>query len=315
MLQRNGLSCIGLALCLCFLLNPAVSAQGPVDSTTTPLAIPGADLRKQLEELRDKTRIPPIDAKIDDIWKAIPELNGSEIDVDKSYQAAVKAAGNPYQLVYKELPAARTLSSLPPTPIYRGNPGKNQIALMINVAWGEEYLPSMVRTLQAAGAGATFFLDGSWTTKHPDIARKLAQDGFEIGNHAYHHPDMKKLSAQKQREEIASTNEAIRKAVGFKPSLFAPPSGSYSQTTVDIAAGVGMKTILWTADTIDWQRPAPTTIIRRIMTKAGAGTLVLMHPTEPTAKALPELTKQLQQKGYQLVTVSTLLDPRRAVNS
>ena len=70
---------------------------------------------------------------------------------------------------------------------------------------------------------------------------------------------------------------------------------------------LGYKTVLWTIDTADWQRPAPTVIIDRVIERASNGALVLMHPTQPTLEALPIIIDQLLKKGFRLVTVGELL--------
>ena len=73
------------------------------------------------------------------------------------------------------------------------------------------------------------------------------------------------------------------------------------------AEELGYKTIMWTVDTIDWKRPPSDIIINRVMKKVNNGTIILIHPTEPTAKALPELITQLKNKGYTVTTVSDIL--------
>ena len=97
-------------------------------------------------------------------------------------------------------------------------------------------------------------------------------------------------------------------ATGQKPMLFAPPAGDFNKQTVAVAAELGYKTILWTLDTIDWDRPAPTVIIDRVVSRIQNGAFVLMHPTEPTAQALPLIIEQLQQRGYSIVPVSQILN-------
>ena len=87
---------------------------------------------------------------------------------------------------------------LDPQPIYRGNPEKPMVALLINVAWGNEYIPKILKTLNDHEAKATFFLDGSWGKKNPDLALMIYEEGHEIGNHAYSHPDLKQRSKMKQ---------------------------------------------------------------------------------------------------------------------
>lgn len=278
-------------------------------------AMAGEDAEKSLEQrvqmLAKQYNVAPIDARVDRVWKGIPALNGLEVDVEATLQKAKQAKDGRIPIVAKQLPPQVTLDQLGAVPIYRGNPEKKQMALMINVAWGTEYIEDILNALDEFQVKATFFLDGSWTTANPEVAKEIAQRGHEIGNHAYSHPDMSKLDKASQLRQITRTNQAILAATGGTPKLFAPPSGAYNDTTVTTAHGQNMRTILWTVDTIDWQKPPATTIQQRVLSKAQNGALVLMHPTEPTRVALRTILQGLQQKGYGLVTVSTLLDPER----
>jgi peptidoglycan-N-acetylglucosamine deacetylase len=267
-------------------------------------------LRQQVEQLAKEKRKPPIDAKMDRIWKAIPELNGVEVDVEATVEQS-KKTNSGISLVYRQIPPKIKLDDLGPQPIYRGNPEKRQMALMINVAWGTEYIPQILEILRAYHVQSTFFLDGSWLKKNPDIAKMILAAGHEIGNHAYSHPDMARISRERAVREIVRTNDLIKQTLGITPTLFAPPSGSYTGETVRLAAEQHMRTILWTLDTVDWKKPPAETISRKIISQATNGALVLMHPTAPTVGALRSMIPELQKKGYRLVTVSELLSPVR----
>lgn len=278
-----------------------------------------ADLEGRDTELKNKIGIlakelskPPVDSRVDSVWKAIPGYNGIRIDEHTSLLVA-KQTGEVKRehLVYEEIPIKVRLEDLGAVPIYRGNPEKPVVSLMINVAWGTEHLPEMLASLEKEKVKATFFLDGSWLVKNPDMARKILRQGHEIGNHGYSHPLMSKLSAEKVKQEIAKTEEAIHRLLGIRSALFAPPAGDYNQSTVDIAHELGLRTVLWTLDTVDWKRPAPQAIIQRIIPKVDNGMLILMHPTEPTKKALPQLIEDIKQKGLRLGTVSENFSPHR----
>jgi probable sporulation protein (polysaccharide deacetylase family) len=275
-----------------------------------------AALHQRLELLAKEYDAPPIDAKNDRVWKAIPGLNGVRLNIEKSLEKGMgMSVGERLPLVFEQIPPKISLDDLGPLPIYRGNPQKKQMALMINVAWGTEYIADMLDILEKNGVKATFFLDGSWTAQNGEVARQIHARGHEIGNHAYSHPDMAKMGESSQRREITRTNEAIQQAIGVRPALFAPPSGSYNETTVRLAHGERMRTILWTIDTIDWKKPPAETIRSRVVTKAESGGLVLMHPTEPTVAALRAIVPELLKKGFDLVTVSELISPIRPVPS
>ena len=85
---------------------------------------------------------------------------------------------------------------MPPEPIYRGNPEKPMIALLINVAWGNEYIPEILKILNQHQTKATFFFDGSWVKKNPDLANNILKEGHENGNHAYIHPYLNQRSRE-----------------------------------------------------------------------------------------------------------------------
>ncbi|HEX3012201.1 MAG TPA: hypothetical protein VHQ70_09260 [Syntrophomonadaceae bacterium] len=70
---------------------------------------------------------------------------------------------------------------------------------------------------------------------------------------------------------------------------------------------IGYKLILWSVDTIDWQRPSPYIIVNRVMKKVHNDAIILMHPTEPTLKALPDMLKQLSEEEYKMVTIDKVL--------
>jgi probable sporulation protein (polysaccharide deacetylase family) len=194
-------------------------------------------------------------------------------------------------------------------PIYQGNPAKKQIALVINVAWGNENLPQMLDTLSREQVKASFFLVGRWVAQNEQLVRQIAAGGHEFGNHAYSDPHLPKLSKEGIAQEITRTSQAIEQITGTPVRFFSPPYNDFNQTVLDTAAELGYLTVICSLDTADWLRPGVDRIVRRIVPKAHNGAIVLMHPTEQTPAALEQIINGLQAKGYQLVTVSELLAP------
>ncbi|SJZ31697.1 polysaccharide deacetylase family protein [Selenihalanaerobacter shriftii] len=192
-------------------------------------------------------------------------------------------------------------------PYYHGSEDKAEMALTINVAWGQEHIPQMLKVLKEKEVKATFFFIGRWVEKFPELTKQIAEGGHEIGNHGYRHSHPNQLSKQALTNLIKKNEELLIEVTGHQTKLFAPPYGEYNDRVVKIADDLGYRTILWTADTIDWQRPAPEVIISRITKKASNGGIVLMHPTAPTAKSLPTMIDKLRKEGYELVTVTQLL--------
>ena len=189
---------------------------------------------------------------------------------------------------------------------YSGDEKSNKITLMINVYWGTEFLDEMLQILEDNDVKTTFFVGGTWAVAESDMLQKICDAGHEIGNHGYYHKDQGKLSAEKNYEEIINTHNLVKSLIGIEMDLFAPPSGSYNKKTVEIAAELGYKTIMWTdgRDTIDWRDKDSEVIYDRAIKNCKGGDFVLMHPTEATKNALDRIIKTLKEKGFELCTVS-----------
>nr|WP_027408734.1 polysaccharide deacetylase family protein [Anoxybacillus tepidamans] len=255
--------------------------------------------------------VPPRNAVIDRVWKAIPGYNGLKVNVKASYENMKKdGVFDERKLVYQQIPPKIHLDDLPAEAIYRGHPEKPMVALLINVAWGNEYIPKMLDILKKHHVHATFFLEGRWVKNHPDMAKMIVDAGQEVGNHSYSHPDLKTMSNSAIRSELEKTNEVIEATTGVKCKWFAPPSGSYRDDVVKIAHDLKMRTIMWSVDTIDWQKPSPSVIVKRVTSKLHPGAMILMHPTLSTAEALEPLIVSIKQK-YEIGNVSMLLDEKR----
>ncbi len=254
----------------------------------------------------------PVDAKIDPVWKAIPGYNGRSVNIKASYDKMIKANQfDSNQIVFKEVSPKVHLSNLSPEPIYKGNPEKPMVSLLINVSWGEQYVPQILKTLNEYHVKATFFLDGSWVKENPKLAMMICEEGHAIGSHAYNHPDLKTLSKSQQLQQLKKTNDIIEAALEVKPKVFAPPSGSFNKQTVEVAHSLGMHTILWTVDTIDWKHPNPNEMLKRVNDKVEAGSMILMHPTKETAESLGAMIQDIEDKGYTIGTVNELLSEKR----
>ncbi|AIQ24671.1 MULTISPECIES: polysaccharide deacetylase family protein [unclassified Paenibacillus] len=304
------------------------STQGPVkdmlaqlkpqDDLAVWMDIPKAannDLRLRIETAAAKLNAPPVDAVVDRVWKAIPGYNGLEIDVESTYRNALLAPKEPIKLVYRQIEPKVSLNELGAEPIYRGNSAKPMVSLMINVAWGNQYIVPMLDILDEENVKVTFFLDGSWLSKNPELATEMLKRGHEMENHAYTHPNMSTLSRARATVEIEKTQKLLKESLGVTNKWFAPPSGDFDQETVEIASSLGLKTVLWTVDTVDWRNPSPESIVAKITSKAEAGTLVLMHPTASSSKALKAMIRGIKAKGLQLGTVSQTLSAERLIPS
>ncbi|MCR4426297.1 MAG: polysaccharide deacetylase family protein [Firmicutes bacterium] len=244
----------------------------------------------------------------------IPEEAGITLDVDATVRDVMAAPrGSRVSLVTREVPPSVTAAML--KPVYGVQTSEKACALAFNVAWGEEYVPALLSELAKAKVTATFFLTGTWATKFPDLVWEIARLGHEIGNHGYDHPHVERLGEPDIVALIEKNEILIRELTGIRTTLFAPPYGEVNQRIASTAAKLGYTTVMWTVDTIDWERPKPEVILQRVENRIAPGAIILAHPTEPTAAALPNIISRLERKGYRFMTVSDLLKLGEALHS
>lgn len=187
---------------------------------------------------------------------------------------------------------------------YQGNTQEKNVTLMINVYWGNEYLSSMLKTLNEYNVKTTFFVGGMWVSKFPEILLEIAGEGHEIGSHGYFHKDHSKMNFAQNQQEIINTHKIVREYTGENMTLFAPPSGAFNADTVAAASALGYDTIMWTRDTIDWRDKDTDLIFSRATKEMNGGDLILMHPTLNTMQALPRILKFCAENGFNVVPVS-----------
>lgn len=189
-------------------------------------------------------------------------------------------------------------------PKYYGNTQKKRVSIMINVYENSQIVNEMVNVFNNFQATATFFVGGCWADDNGKTLEYISSNGHEIGNHGYFHKDHKRLNYDQNEQEIRLTEVMVKALVGIKPTLFAPPSGSFSKTTLQVAEQLGYTVIMWSKDTIDWRDNDIDLIYKRATKNASNGDLILMHPKEHSLAVLPKIIEFYQQNGFEVVTVS-----------
>lgn len=191
---------------------------------------------------------------------------------------------------------------------YQGNVDEKVIAFACNVDWGNEYIPKMLEIFKRNDIKITYFVTGKWADKNKDMLKTIYDENHEIGNHGYSHKDYDKLSYSENKEEITKTHYIIKEILNLDSKYFAPPSGAYNDNTLKAAKDLGYELIMWSIDTIDWRKDSTKdVIIERVISKIHNSAIVLMHPTEETIKALPEIINYLYQNDYKIGTISGVI--------
>ena len=169
--------------------------------------------------------------------------------------------------------------------------------------------PKLLDLLATRHIKVTFFVIGENVAEHPEIVARAAREGHEIGNHSWSHPNFGKMSDDNVRSQLRRTDDAIRSAMGNRPTLMRPPYGSITAREKHwIHDEFGYRIILWDVDPYDWKRPGPAVVRNRILKETQPGSIVLSHDIHPgTIEAMPSTLDALEAKGFKFVTVSELI--------
>lgn len=198
-----------------------------------------------------------------------------------------------------------------PAVINRGNPNVKQMSLTFDDGGSAKNVRSVIDTLDKYNVKATFFFVGSFIEKNPELIKDIVSRGHDVANHSYSHPELTKLSYAKVKNELLKSQTLLKNITGqeMKPYL-RPPYGSHNSTVLKAAADTGHSHIvMWNVDTEDWKGKTPMQLTKHVVSNSGNGNIVLMHTASSSNsyKALPDIIKGLQNKGYKLVTISELL--------
>ena len=192
-------------------------------------------------------------------------------------------------------------------PVYNVKTDENKVALTFNCAQSGD-IDELLTVLEAYDVKCTFFLLGSWAEKHPPEVKAIYDAGHEIGNHGYSHKDLPSMSFESILLDIQQCNNAIKSITGHTPTLLRAPSGAYDNKTISAAESLGMMTIQWDVDSLDWKNISASEILTRVKDKVQKGSVIQLHTgTDHTSEALPMILDYLKAQNLTPVTVSELI--------
>ncbi len=193
-------------------------------------------------------------------------------------------------------------------PIYSTHQTEKRISLSFDAAWGAEDTQQLIDIFKKYNIKVTFFVVGEWVDKFPDMVKLLHEAGHEIQNHSDSHPHLTNLSKSEIQTELEQCNTKIHSITGIRPTLMRPPYGDYDNKVLETAQGIGMKTIQWSVDSLDWKDLSAEQITDRVLKATEPGSIVLFHnAAKHTPQALPKIIEHLQADGYHIVPISQLI--------
>ncbi|PYJ53849.1 MAG: hypothetical protein DME83_01405 [Verrucomicrobia bacterium] len=209
-----------------------------------------------------------------------------------------------------------------PTLYHQGAGGEHQVAITFDDGPDPRWTPQILDILKAANVKAAFFLVGVNAERYPGLVRRIVNEGHEIGNHTYYHPNLALCWPEHVRLELNATQLLLETITGRATTLFRPPYAadtSPSQlselTPLQIAQDLNYLVVLENIDPQDWAKPGADIILQRVKQQRRDGSIVLLHDAggnrSQTVAALPRILEWLHTRGDTVVPLSTLLGTTR----
>lgn len=194
-------------------------------------------------------------------------------------------------------------------PIYSVGRDDKYISISFDCAWGADHTSDILSALSAYGVKATFFTVQFWAENYPEYLLRISEEGHEVGTHSRTHPHMSQLSEEDIRSELQTSSQAISAVTGKEVELFRPPFGDYDDLLISTAEDMGLYTIQWDVDSLDWQDGnTAQSIALRVINKVQSGSIILMHNNgEHTAEAVPIILQTLIARGYKFIPIGDLI--------
>lgn len=203
--------------------------------------------------------------------------------------------------------ARRGLAAALPRRMYltHGPRGDRSVGLTFDDGPHPEHTPRLLDRLGELGVPATFFLIGREAERYPDLVRRMAREGHEIGNHSYSHPRRSDITARQSAADVARGTGVLAGILGRAPTLYRPPNGKVTAGDLWGLWRHGLTVVLWNVDPKDYSKPNADAVREWFRgTSLSAGDLVLFHDNHPhAAEVLPELIAAARGRGLAFTTI------------
>jgi peptidoglycan/xylan/chitin deacetylase (PgdA/CDA1 family) len=198
--------------------------------------------------------------------------------------------------------------------VWRGPRGRRAVSLTFDDGPDPDWTPRVLDVLARENVRGAFFLIGQRARKAPEVARRIALAGHDLGNHTWSHPSLWRCGPDHTEREMGDGHAAIADAAGAPPRFFRPPWGKTNLAMFGVARRLDTPCVFWTVQP-EGRRPVESAEqARRGIARARSGAIYDLHDADgvPGAGArlveyLPTLVAGLRAQGYALVPLRELL--------
>lgn len=184
-------------------------------------------------------------------------------------------------------------------------PERGKVALTFDDGPHPFYTRQLLDGLKERGVKATFFVTGKNAETHPELIRRMSEEGHLIGNHTYSHIQLTPGNREAFRQELMKTSEIVRRITGKDVIYVRPPYGAWDKA---FETELNMFPVLWDVDPLDWCSTNAASVAQKVISSTEENSVILMHDCyESTVTAALAAVDELTAQGYSFVTVDEIL--------
>jgi peptidoglycan/xylan/chitin deacetylase (PgdA/CDA1 family) len=184
----------------------------------------------------------------------------------------------------------------------------NRIALTFDDGPTPGVTDLILDELRRHKARATFFMIGERIAAAPELARRVLDEGHDIGNHTYTHAKLTLLPPAQVEAEIQKTIDLMREVLKYRTTWFRAPFGALRQDQAHVLLQRGMRIVSGNVDPQDWSQPGVGKITGTILAEAKAGSIIICHDKfQQTVESTQTVLSELSERGLNFTTLSQLL--------
>lgn len=240
----------------------------------------------------------------------LPMSDGTK-SVEFKYEDIEKMMKKPFD---DELPAKET-EEVVDSPVTPGetekreiDPDKPMVALTFDDG-PSAHTDRLLDIFARYGGKGTFFVVGNLIDGRKNTVKRIVREGHEIGNHSWNHRQLTNLTSEEITDQIMMTRAKIYDTAGVDSLIMRPPYGACNDEVKTVGAKVGVSFVNWSVDTLDWKSKNAAAVRKEIMSSVSDGAIILCHDLhKTTVDAMETVIPELIEKGYQLVTVTELME-------
>ncbi|WP_394137663.1 polysaccharide deacetylase family protein [Cytobacillus oceanisediminis] len=199
-----------------------------------------------------------------------------------------------------------------------GKSNKKEVVLSFDDGPDPAYTPEILDILDRYNIKGTFFVVGENAMMHPQLVKRIYDEGHEIGNHTFTHPDISSISPFRLRMELNATQRLVQGITGHSMTVFRPPyvadtelSTRSEQVPIMQAQDMGYTMVGESIDSADWKNRSSNESVNQVLNQLQEGNVILLHDAggdrSNTVEALPIIINELKKRGYTFTTIADLI--------